>query len=143
MICGQPGQCIDVIIGIEDVSKENTCIKLCHDTEDCQYWTFHDVDGICSLFANCSKIDSTTCPSCIHGEKYCQLGEKHNGWSLIFTGLTLYRKYLPSKAIFLTGASLTTLASWLVVSPQVTALMVNSPVCLSGPRTPFNIMGAI
>ena len=70
---------MDVLINFIIVPKKNKCIDACRDEEaECKYWTYNPVGGLCTLFKGCNKVDTTTCPTCVYGEKRCPSGKKIN-----------------------------------------------------------------
>ncbi len=57
-----------------DTSKainEFHCLQSCKSEPDCQWFTFYPKLGMCENLANCSNIDSESCPECLSGQKEC------------------------------------------------------------------------
>lgn len=72
--CGLPGQCIDVVVNYVQVTKQNLCIGACKEEPLCSYWTYNTFGGQCSMYSNCSKVDTVGCPDCFYGEQICPKG---------------------------------------------------------------------
>lgn len=81
LICGLPGECVDIIVGIQEVVTENQCIASCQGDSACEYWTFNPANGLCARYSNCTEIDLEGCPSCVYGEKLCPIVEKGEKFS--------------------------------------------------------------
>ena len=72
--CGIPGQCIDIVVGVEQVSDENQCIVACQQNPLCEFWTYNSDGGVCGLFEDCKSLDTIGCPTCVSGERNCPTG---------------------------------------------------------------------
>ena len=70
--CYIEGQCQD---GLELDSKAAfsyyQCLEQCQNDVDCNFFTYDSDDNLCYLLANCTQINTTTCPNCYSGEKDC------------------------------------------------------------------------
>ena len=73
LICGLPGECLGIIVGLDLVDSENQCINACKEESLCAYWTYKASTGQCSMYEECSEIDTIGCPSCTYGEKLCPI----------------------------------------------------------------------
>ena len=73
LMCHLPGACIDIIIALEHVNSKNQCITACKEEPLCDYWTYKDSTGQCSMYEDCPETDTTGCPSCVSGEKGCPI----------------------------------------------------------------------
>ena len=78
IVCEEPGECIDIVVGAMEVSDVDNCIQACRDNLNCRFWTLDPDQGYCVLFSGCKDVDNSTCPSCIYGEADCPI--YNTGW---------------------------------------------------------------
>ena len=73
MICGVPGQCIDVALGGTKASSVDACVIFCNADPNCNFWTFNQDSDLCMTFPGCKEVDEVACPSCVYGERECPM----------------------------------------------------------------------
>jgi len=70
--CEIQGECNGKIAHEYDsVNTTEDCIKLCKNTSNCNWFTFHKDVLLCNLFETCFDVD-TSCETCISGENTCR-----------------------------------------------------------------------
>ena len=73
--CNAPGSCVDQLVGVGEAFTRDDCIRLCHDNEECMWWTFVVEENLCELFSGCDHFNSE-CEICISGERTCEVKSK-------------------------------------------------------------------
>ena len=72
--CWVPGRCNGNIIGVEVTFDLFQCLPACENLPACNYFTFDAAGQICELFPSCED-DMLECPTCVSGERECQIPE--------------------------------------------------------------------
>ncbi len=47
------------------------CQEDCQETQDCNYFSFSERNNFCTLFYNCTVVDTEVCPDCFSSQKDC------------------------------------------------------------------------
>ena len=58
-------------MGAIKTATAEDCLRLCKQTADCEWFTFHRTDGVCSLTADCKWVDETCGEDCVYGPRSC------------------------------------------------------------------------
>ena len=70
--CFVSGQCTNTEnLDILSVDDEFKCLDECHNLSKCTWFTFNPESKSCVLFSNCVKIDESSCPLCLSGQREC------------------------------------------------------------------------
>jgi len=71
LVCWESGLCYgDKLLNLE-ASTEIECRDQCRDDNDCNWFTFDEIDHFCFLYDTCEEIDEPSCISCVSGEEAC------------------------------------------------------------------------
>ena len=64
------GFCDGSSVAIDVTSTREDCITECKDNQFCEWWSFDNRDGFCTLLSSCTALD-LSCATCISGQKQC------------------------------------------------------------------------
>ncbi len=57
---------------LHEVDDAQTCLELCQQDDDCEYFTFYEEDSSCLTLVNCVTFSTDSCQHCYSGEKTCE-----------------------------------------------------------------------
>ena len=57
------------------MENQYQCRKACQSSTSCTWFTYFQRTSYCQLYKNCFKIDLSSCPECLSGEKDCSAPE--------------------------------------------------------------------
>ena len=78
------GECLGTFLHVEvEIATGDECLKICKDTDGCNWFTHDQRSSTCLLMADCENLDET-CKECVSGESRCP-GEEP-AWHMIFGG---------------------------------------------------------
>ncbi len=76
-ICKVQGECQEGFqLDNVAVSSYYECQITCQQTQYCNYYTYFEPIGMCTLLYNCTDIDAADCPECFTGEKDCLICDR-------------------------------------------------------------------
>ncbi len=81
------GRCTGANLGSEDLQTEAECLQQCKDLQECQWFTYDQIDGVCYLFSDCGDLDTAgdCAGACWSGQKPCgeRKGEIYTTYYLV------------------------------------------------------------
>ncbi len=99
-ICHVQGECQDGYhVNHLGASSYLECQSACLDNDNCNYFTFNELNNFCLLLYNCTGIDSSSCPDCYTGQQDCVIqsqdvcnvqGECRDGYHIDHSGASSY-----------------------------------------------------
>ena len=71
LVCNEPGYCIGSAFQINITDSYDECLIECKAVEQCEWIVYESENKFCSLRDSCEL--SNTCPTCVVGQKQCQV----------------------------------------------------------------------
>ncbi len=73
LVCWRGGRCEGRLLDSFPAALESECLDACKAAgpDGCAWFSYHEADGVCSLLADCGKLDSDGCDSCWSGQRQC------------------------------------------------------------------------
>ena len=89
--CSLPGLCEGVEIDFSSQLGEDDCANECAGFDGCEWYSYDSATSFCILTPDCSG--TTSCPTCVHGEKNCGNGSFGNNFEA--KNIHIYAPHFP------------------------------------------------
>ncbi len=71
--CFEEGECTQsLFVGEYPAEDAQTCLELCRENTDCEYFTYYGDESQCVNFGNCVVFSDDTCSNCVSGASTCE-----------------------------------------------------------------------